>query len=204
LLATGSQDTTVLIRDTLNVNGEPAPAKPSPKELEALWADLAGEDAARAYRAIRRLVASPAQSLPFLRRHLRPVAAPDPRHLVRLITELEEKFTVREKATRELEKLGRLAAPALKQALAGLPSPEVRRRVERLLRRLEVFTLSAEELRCWRAVEVLEHLGTDAARGILKGLTREGQDLSLSGQDARAALERLRRPGRSRWCNTLP
>src|SRR5262249_13318114 len=67
LLATGSQDTTVLIWDVLNVNGEPpAAAKLSPKELEALWADLAGADAAQAYRAIRALVAAPAAAVPFL------------------------------------------------------------------------------------------------------------------------------------------
>jgi WD40 repeat protein len=199
LLATGSQDTTVLIWDTLNVNGEPpAAAKLSPKELEALWADLAGEEAGKAYRAIREMVAAPAQSVPFLRRHLRLVPAADPRHLARLIAELDdEKFTVREKATRELEKLARLARPALKQALAGRPSPETRRRVERLLKRLEQFLPTAEELRLWRAIEVLEQIGTAAAREALQTLARQGAN-TLPGLDARAALERLRRRAEGR------
>jgi WD40 repeat protein len=193
LLASGSQDTTVLIWDALNVNGEPpAAAKLSVKELEALWADLAGADAARAYRAIRALVAAPDQSVPFLRRHLRAVPAPDAKHLARLIADLgDEKFTMRQKATRELEKLAWLARPALKQALAGRPSLEVRRRVERLLRRLDAFTFSPEELRAWRAVEVLEHVGAVEARRVLKKIAEGGQGRRLT-EDARAALRRLK------------
>jgi RNA polymerase sigma factor (sigma-70 family) len=196
LLATGSRDTTALVWDALNPGGEPpAAADLSPRELEALWADLAGEDAPRAYRAIRVLVAAPGQAIPFLRKRLRPAAAPDPKQLARLIADLDddEQFAVREKATRELEKLGRLARPALQQVLAGSPSPEVRRRVERALQRGEELVLSPEELRGWRAVEVLEHIGTADARDVLDRLGRQGPDTSLLCRDARAALERLRR-----------
>jgi RNA polymerase sigma factor (sigma-70 family) len=195
LLASGSQDTTVLVWDALNVNGEPpASAELSPKELETLWADLVGEDATKAYRAMRALVAAPTRSLSFLRQHLRPVAAPDPKRLARLIADLDaDSFTTREEATRQLERLGRLARPALEQALAGQPSAEVRRRAEGILNSLEPSTLTAEELRGWRAVEVLEHIGTAAAREVLERIGLEGPDTSLLVQDARAALERLRR-----------
>jgi WD40 repeat protein len=195
LLASGSQDTTVLIWDALNVNGEPpAAAELSAKELEALWADLLGDDAAKAYQAIRRLVAAPTRSVPFLRQHLRSIPIRTPEQLNRLIADLEYKqFTVREKAARELEKRGRLARPKLQQVLAGRPSPEIRQRVEALLQRLEQSAFSPEELRGWRAVEVLEHIGTAAAREILERIGRERPDTSLRVQDARAALERLRR-----------
>src|SRR5262249_32110321 len=143
LLASGSQDTTVLVWDVLNVNGEPpAAAKFSARELEVLWAELLSDDAAKAYRAIRALVAAPGRAVPFLRQPLRPVPAAAPRPLARLIADLEAKqFAVREKATRELEKLGRLARPALEQALAGQPSAEVRQRVDRLLGKLGQFVL---------------------------------------------------------------
>src|SRR5262249_38534865 len=91
LLASGSQDTTVLIWDVLNVSGgPPAAAKLSAKELEVLWAELRSDDAAKAYRAIRALVAAPEQAVPFLRLHLRPVPAPDPKHLARLIADLDD------------------------------------------------------------------------------------------------------------------
>jgi hypothetical protein len=47
-------------------------------------------------------------------------------------------------------------------------------------------------LRGWRAVEVLEHVGTAAAREVLERIVREGAETSLLVRDARAALERLR------------
>jgi RNA polymerase sigma factor (sigma-70 family) len=195
LLASGSEDSTVLVWDVLNLHGEPpAAGNLSPRELEALWADLAGADAASAYRALRALAAAPAQAVPFLQRRLRPAPAPDPQPLARLFADLDDKeFTVRENATHALEKLGLPAKPGLQQVLAGQPSLEVRRRVERILQRWEQFGFSPEELRDWRAVEVLEHLGTTEAREVLDRLGREGPDTSLLAREARAALERLRR-----------
>jgi WD40 repeat protein len=199
-LATGSQDTTVLIWDALNLNGEPpAAATLSPKELDGLWADLAGEDAAKAYRAMRSLAAVSKQSLLFVGQQLRPVPAPDPKHLARLIANLDDGvFAVREDATRELAKFGRVAKPALVQALAGTSSAEVRRRVERLLQRLDQFILTPEESRERRAIEVLEQLATADARQILETLA-EGAPGPLRTEDAKATLERLaRRPAVTR------
>jgi hypothetical protein len=100
-LASGGQDTTILTWDVMNLTGEPpAAANLSAKELEALWADLAAADAVRAYRAVRALVAAPEQAVPFLRQHVRPVPAPDPKHLARLIADLgADEFAVREEAS---------------------------------------------------------------------------------------------------------
>jgi WD40 repeat protein len=192
LLATGSQDSTVLIWDVLNLNGEPpAAGRLSPRELEDLWADLAGADAARAYRAIRALAAAADDAVPFLRQRLPPAAVPDPNHLARLLADLgADRFAVREQATRELEKLGPLARPALREVLAGRPSAEVRRRVERLLARPEGFPLSGDELRAWRVIEVLEHLGTADARKMLEGLAG-GASGPLRTEGAKAAVRRL-------------
>jgi WD40 repeat protein len=192
LLATGSRDTTALVWNALNVNGEPpAAGQLSPKELEARWADLAGANAALAYRAIRALVAVPAQAVPFLRQHLRPVPTPDAKHLARLITDLDStRFAVRERATRQLEELGVLARPALEQALAGRPSLEFRRRAEGILNKRERFILSPEELRGWRAVEALEHIGTPQARKILEELSQGTPSADVT-VEATAALQRL-------------
>src|SRR5262249_19653201 len=67
-LASGGGDTTILTWDALNLSGDaPAAAKPSDKALAALWADLSGDDAGRASRAVRALVAAPEQAVPFLR-----------------------------------------------------------------------------------------------------------------------------------------
>jgi RNA polymerase sigma factor (sigma-70 family) len=193
-LASGGDDTTVLIWDVLNLGGEPPPGgNLSPKELKALWANLAGPDIASAYRAMRGLTAAPEQAVPFLGEQLRPAPAPAPKRLARLIADLDDDlFAVRENATRELEKLGLPTRPALKKALDGKPSPEVRRRVEGLLRRLEQLMLTPDDLRSGRAIAVLEWIGTDKVREILERLVRQESDPSLAG-DARAALKRLRR-----------
>jgi hypothetical protein len=194
-LASGGDDTTVLTWNVLNLNGEPPTAGDfTPRELEALWADMGSADAARAYRAMRALVAVPDKSLPLLRQQLRPAPAPDPKHLARLIGDLDnEQFEVREKATRDLEELGSAARPTLKQVLAGHPSAEVRRRVEGLLQRPEQFLPSPADLRGLRAVAVLERIGTTEPRELLEQLVQEGADTSLLARDAGAALERLRR-----------
>jgi hypothetical protein len=126
-----------------------------------------------------------------LRQHLRPVPAPDPKRLARLIADLDDlAFAVRERATRELGELGRLARPALRQVLTGQPSPEVRRRVERLLERPDEVTLAADDLQAWRAITVLEHLGTAEARQVLKKLA-EGVPEARPTEGANAALQRL-------------
>jgi hypothetical protein len=178
--------------------GEGADKKPrplSPKELETLWDDLAGKDAAKAYRAIWAMVAAPSQSVPFLQARLKAVPGPKPGQIDRLIGELDSKrFTEREKAMVELEKLGPLATPALTKALESKPGPslEMRRRIEKLLEKTVGLTFSTEELRLWRALEVLEHVGNPGARELLGALAR-GAPGAWQTEEARAALQRLAR-----------
>jgi RNA polymerase sigma factor (sigma-70 family) len=193
-LASGSEDTTVLVWDVLKGDGErPSAAKLSAEQREQLWADLAGADGARAYRAIWALAAAPEQTVPLLRERLRLAPAPDAKRLARLIADLDDdEFAVREKATRELEKLGPLARPALRQVLAGRPSAEVRLRAMKLLKKAEQVLPTTEQLRGGRAIEVLEQIGTAAARKALERLARQGPNVLLA-DDARAALGRLRR-----------
>jgi WD40 repeat protein len=198
LLVSGSLDTTALVWDALNPSGEPAAPSPSPKELEGLWGDLAGEDAAKAYRAIRALVAAPKSSVPFLQRHWNPVLAPDPKFLARLIADLDaDEFAAREQATRKLEKMGRLARPGLERVLAGRPSPEARRRVEGILKKGKPSSFSPGELRYWRAIEVLEHIASPAARNVLEEWSQSTPAHDVTAE-AKAALQRLaKQPSRS-------
>jgi RNA polymerase sigma factor (sigma-70 family) len=199
-LASGGEDTTILTWDALNLSGDaPAGGKPSDKELAALWTDLTGDDAARAYRALRALVAAPEQSAPFLRQRVSPAAAPDPKRLARLIADLDaDAFAVREEASRALEQLGPPARPALRQARDGRLSAEAGQRVDRLLEQLETLALTAGELRTWRAIEVLEHIGTAEARRVLEKLA-SGAAGARTTEAAKAALERLaQRPSRAR------
>ena len=89
--------------------------------------------------------------------------------------------------------MGRPAEPALRKALDGQPSPEVRRRVRQLLNKLAAVP-SGERLRALRALEALEQIGTPPAREALEALARGAPEARLT-QEAKASLERVaRRP----------
>src|SRR5262249_23115636 len=101
-----------------------------------------------------------------------------------------EQFREREAAGKELENLGRLAEPALRQALESKPSLEVRRRLEELLAKVVEQALPPESLRRLRALQVVEQIGSAQARELLKALAG-GIAHAPETQEARAALERL-------------
>jgi RNA polymerase sigma factor (sigma-70 family) len=188
-LISGSSDTTALVWD-LGAVGRPTHL-PAADDLPGLWADLADADAGRAFRAVAALAAVPDQCVPLLREKVRPVAVPEPGRLARLVANLDDAaFAVRERAERELEGLGELAAPALKEALEKNPSAELRRRAERLLDRLA--EPPADQRAGLRAVEVLERAATPEARQLLERLAR-GAPVARLSREARAALDRLSR-----------
>jgi hypothetical protein len=158
---------------------------------EALWGDLAGADAPRAFQAILQLAARPQTTLPWLREHVKPAPVPEPRHLDELVAALNDSsFRARDKAMTELEKLGETAGPALKQALAGDVPLEVRRRLERLLAKLNPNDPSSYQLRQLRALEVIEQIGTPEARQLLQELA-QGAPAARLTREARASLDRL-------------
>jgi RNA polymerase sigma factor (sigma-70 family) len=183
-LASGSADTTAL---TWDVYGSGPFREPN-----ALWDELASADATRAYDALCTLAHSPQQALPVLKEHLRPARPAEPQRVARLLEELDsDAFSVRQKAMTELEQLGEDAEPGLRKALAGGSSLEVRRRVERLLAKLEPHA-SPARLRVRRALEVLEQSDAPEARRLLEALARGEPDCWLT-QRAKASLERLAR-----------
>jgi WD40 repeat protein len=188
-LASASLDTTALVWDVARTTRRPrAPARLSADELRSAWEDLGG-DAGRAYRAVGALAVAE-QAVPFLAERVRPAAAPDPKRVAKLLADLEdERFEVREQASRELEALGGPAEPALRQALAGRPSAEARRRLTALLEKL-AGAPTPEEVRAIRVVEALERVGTAAARRLLTDLAGGVPEARLT-REAKAALQRL-------------
>jgi hypothetical protein len=176
--------------DVSRFTGRPrVPAERSPAELEADWKDLAG-DAAVGYAAIGRLLASSGSAVAFLGKQLQK-PDPDAGRIGRLITDLDDaKFQTREQATKDLEAMAERAAPALRQALAGNPSAEAKRRLDALLDRLDGGVPSAESIRQMRAVEALELIGTADARRLLDQLAA-GQSGTRLAQEAEAAVGRL-------------
>jgi WD40 repeat protein len=197
-VATGSGDATVLVWDlTGRLRGGRLPAvELAPQKLDALWADLASADAARAQRAVWTLVCGAPQSVPFLEKNLRPVPEPDSRRVARLLADLNNRrYALRQKATKELEKLEGAADGHLRRALQGKISLEARRRLQGLLERGRIGPGTPERRRGLRGIQVLEQLGTSEARKVLE-VVAKGADQAGRTREAKAALKRLaRRPG---------
>jgi WD40 repeat protein len=193
LLASGGEDTSVLVWDirALFRNGPVRTEALTPKELEGLWADLAGRDAGRAYQMIEVLASLPKQPVPLLEKQLRPVPLIGGRRIADLLADLEDnRFAIREKAMRELEKCGELAEQALRRRLTEKPPLDVCRRIDQLLSRLDEPIASPVRLRELRAITVLEYAGTAPARQVLENLAKGAPEARLT-REAKASLERL-------------
>jgi WD40 repeat protein len=190
---TGGSDSTVLVWDVAAMLPAQlaAPKKLTPAECNALWEDLAGNDAHKAYHAIMTLTAGGQDSVTFLQDHLRPAAFLPPSQLEPLVADLDNpQYAVRAKAMAVLSTQGERAALALRQALKEGMSLEMRRRVELLLAKLESFTPPAPQLQQLRALAVLEHVGDDRAAKIIEVLAGGAPEARLT-HEARAALLRL-------------
>jgi sugar lactone lactonase YvrE len=191
-LATGSADATVLVWDLSTI---PLVRSGTPdRDLEGLWEALAEDDAAAAHRAMASLVAAKGMAVTALKGHLGPATEDRGQRLRRCLKELEdERFSVRDRAFRELKLLGKDVVVDLRRALDGNPTPEVHRRIESLLDHIagrKDQVLSPEGLRLVRTVQVLERIGTPEARELLQTLAR-GPAAARPTQEAKAALQRL-------------
>jgi RNA polymerase sigma factor (sigma-70 family) len=195
ILVSGGNDTTALVWDLTGrlAMGTKYGEALSAEELEKHWKTLAGEDAEAAFRAMQVLAADPARAVSYFRARLHPIAQVDEKRLQQWIADLDsEQFAVRETATTELEKLGAAVLDALRKALEKKPALETRRRLEPLIEKLEreEWTPSGERLRIWRALEVLELIGTPEAKEVLAALANGAPGARQTGE-AKAALERL-------------
>jgi WD40 repeat protein len=193
-IAQGSEDATVLLWDVTGLREKGRrPATLTPNDLQVLWDDLASPDAAVAHRAVWTLAAGPRQSVPFLREHLRPVATVDGATLDRLVADLDSsRFSVRQAASEQLERLGGKAEAALRKGLRPKSSLETQHRIELLLAKVAAARESPSPagLRLLRAVEALEHADTPEARPALERLAAGAAGAELTEQ-ARASLDRL-------------
>jgi dipeptidyl aminopeptidase/acylaminoacyl peptidase len=190
-LVSGLADSTVLVWDVTALPRLPT-LEVRAEELDGLWKDLAEADAFKAHQAVWKLTASPEKTVPFLREHVPPAAEANAEQVRRWIADLDsEQFAVRAAAVKELEKLDDRAAPALREALAGKPSAELRKQVEELLAGLRLVC-SPEVLRRLRAVQVLERIGSPEARRLLEALAK-GAPAARETRDAQASRDRLAR-----------
>jgi hypothetical protein len=106
-------------------------------------------------------------------------------------------FVVREKASRELAALGASVAPALREYLRDDKlALEARRRIQRLLEAIDAEGTSGPVVRWLRATEVLERLGTPAARDALRRLATGADPVARQAKNSLRRLDRQapRRP----------
>jgi RNA polymerase sigma factor (sigma-70 family) len=193
-LVSGSADTTALIWDISPLEKALRPAKDvTPSALQAAWAALAAADAGKAIDAIADMTRAPKQALPFLKANLLVPPPVDAKRVEKLIVDFDDpQYIVRESATAELTKIGGQVVPFLGKALTAKPSLETKTRLETLRDQLATMELTREELRGFRAIEVLELIGTPEVRQLLQRLANGPEGTVLQSQ-AKAALGRIQR-----------
>ena len=187
-LVSVSEDQTGLIWDvTLPALGDAASAK----QLAQARDRLAEFDPRPAYSAMAALAANPPETIVLLREKLRPAPVPTDADLDRLIGQLDaEAFADRQKALAELERFGPTAVDGVKARLQRLPTLEVRKRLLLFLDKYE--GPNPHQLRCVRAVAVLEAMNTIEARTLLAKLAKGPSNDALT----REAQTATRRAGR--------
>jgi hypothetical protein len=193
-LASGSSDTTILIWD---VNGDRLvphqERKLTGSQGEALWQQLASPEGEAGCDAIGRLCAAPSDSLELLGSHLKPVPPlPDERETGRLLKLLVSRQPAeRALAERRMMVAGQEIVPALRTAINGSPSPELRKQAEALLMRILFSETPDDSIRLTRALEVLERIATPQARELVRSaaLGREDHPLTLEAKSVLARMQ---------------
>ncbi len=162
----------------------------SAAERDQLWTDLATDDPAPAWIAAARLADAPADALPLLRQRLTPVGAPEAKHVQALIDELgSASFARRESAAKELRQHLDLIDELLHKTPLTSRSPEQARRLHQLLESPLRFG-PLDRVRRWRALLVLEQIGTPEAKKLLD-LVANGVPGAIETDAAKSALRRL-------------
>jgi WD40 repeat protein len=197
--ATASLDGTALVWDVTGRlhDGRLVPPGQAPRDFEEHWGALRSADAGRAHRAVWALVAAGDGAVAHLERRLKPAGPVERKELAKWLAGLDSKrFKERQRAVQALLELD-AARPALRESLARTKgSLEVRRRLQGVIEKLADPAGTAERLRAWRALQVLEQVGTPKARALLEALAAGAPEAHLT-QQARQSLSRLARLNRS-------
>jgi RNA polymerase sigma factor (sigma-70 family) len=162
-------------------------------ELAGEWERLGDPDPEKAWPAMRKMAATPAQAVEFIRNQVSAAPKLSDEALGRILSNLDaEEFRAREAASRELDRLGAPAVPRVKAWLSEDASAEVKKRLEAFLAKHDQADLPGQELRALRAVTILEAAATPAARTHLGDLAG-GEPTARLTREAAAALRRVGR-----------
>jgi hypothetical protein len=191
-LVSGSFDATALVWDLTGRAGAKKRDPLTAEGLDASWAALNAAPAEEAYGALLALAADPRQAVALVKAELTgdPV---DAKAIAKLLADLDDdQFAVRDKASRELARLGRRVATELKRERAATSSAEVRLRLDALLARLRENDDEKldEAVRAQRVVALLELTATLEARDLLDHLAKKAPSEEVR-RKAAGALDRL-------------
>jgi hypothetical protein len=203
-LVTCGNDGTALVWDATKLTGRPTPLEADAPEtgagearvpadwLEEQWKLLGDADAALAARVLVALTEVPDAAVAHAEGKLKPARAVQAKRIQRLVAALDsEDYAERQGAIKDLRTIIDQAAPALRKALDDRPSAEMKRNIEQLLAVLGPPLTDPDRLREVRAVELLERIGTPAARAVLERLAA-GAPVARLTEEAKAALGRWR------------
>ena len=135
---------------------------------------------------------APQEVLVLIKEQVKPAPPLDMKRVQELIAELDsDQFKVRQQANAELTKLGERVVPAIDKVLATNVPLETKNRLEGVRKQLAGISMQGERLRAYRAVEILERIGTAQSRQLLQELA-DGAPGALVTTSAHAALLRLK------------
>jgi hypothetical protein len=188
-VATGHNDGSVLVWKV----PMPATEKVTAADRDDSWADLAATDPAKARIAIDRLAHNPDVAIALLAERFKAPPPPAEADVPSLVRALDDPaFAAREKAAKRLREVGPKVEPALRDALKTATA-EAKQRIDQVLSAFENNRQppqTGEAVRSVRAVEVLERVGTPAARRALQAWADQTVELYVAAE-AGLALERL-------------
>ncbi len=194
-LAAAVNDTTVLLYDVTcrptTKTPTRVPATLMPSQLEPLWKDLASDELPQAFLTIWNIVSFAKQMVPFLKTKLKTLVPIDKQRVATILADVgHDQYGRRDKAVQDLEKIGALGEPMVKKALENPVSMDARRRLDKVLEKMQGPVPSPDTLHVLRCIEALELCNTAEARQMVEALGKEVPPTRVS-LEAKASLARM-------------
>ena len=162
----------------------------STEDLATMWGKLSDPDPKIAWQAMASLAGRGTTGVEFIRQRIPIVPRIREGTIDRIVKALDAaRFTEREAASAELDRLGSAAVAHVKARLnRGVPA-EARTRIDRFLAKYDRVKLQPNELQYLRGIEVLEAIGAVESKKALQAIAA-GEPGARTTRDAAQALRR--------------
>jgi WD40 repeat protein len=191
VLGSGCNNSTILLWDTSSLAASRRDLPVVDKKcLLSCWDNLASVDARKGHESMWMLIASPQQTVPYLRAKLAPARSIPEKRFRQLVSELDDDdYQVRDSAFQNLACQEEQITQRLRNELDNNLTAEQRSRIEKLLD-LPPIVRTPDRMRSLRAVQILERIGNSDAKAVLKILTTGAPEARLT-QEAKESIIRL-------------